>query len=146
MTDPAGLHWTSVATTAAAFTLAVWALRDTDAKKPPPTAGDPSAMRFRIWSRSGPKRTVDVADEARLGRGTDCDVVLDDPAVSKRHARVRFDGQAWIEDLDSTNGTFVNGRRVTGTTLLRRGDRIALGTAKIVFLGLVHRGPKGSKG
>jgi pSer/pThr/pTyr-binding forkhead associated (FHA) protein len=146
MTDPATIRWESLATIAGAFALAVWALRDPEGAKHGASSGDASAMRFRIRMKNMPARTVDALDGWRLGRGADCDVVLDEPAVSKHHARVHFDGRASIEDSESTNGTLVNGRRIAGATFLRAGDRIALGTAKIVFLGLVHRGPASPKG
>jgi len=62
-----------------------------------------------------------------LGR-QGCDLVLPDPEVSRRHAIVieTAAGPA-IEDLDSTNGTFVNDRRIDGAQVLRAGDRLRLG-------------------
>jgi hypothetical protein len=144
MTDPAGIRWESLGAIVGAFALAVWALRDPGAVKQPQLPD--AVMRFRIQSKNTPIRTAELADGSQLGRGGDCDLVLDDSTVSKHHARVHFEGQPWIEDLDSTNGTFVNGRRVTGTNALRRGDRIALGAAKLVFLGLAPRGTSGLKG
>jgi len=144
MTGPAAIAWESLALVAAAFGLAVWALRDTDAASAPRTGG-PLVARLRLHA-AGEWRVVDVADAATLGRGYDCAVVLDDATVSKHHARVGIEGRAWIEDLQSTNGTFVNGHRIEGITWLRRGDRIALGTAKIVFLGLVSAPTNGPKG
>ena len=70
-----------------------------------------------------------------IGRNSDCDRVFDLPMVSGRHARlVRSEGQTWIEDLGSSNGTFVNGQRVERSPL-RRGDLISLGTYLVVFDG-----------
>jgi pSer/pThr/pTyr-binding forkhead associated (FHA) protein len=67
------------------------------------------------------------ACELVLGRGRGCDVELDDNTVSRRHARLRYRDGAWvIQDLGSTNGTRVNGRRA-GRCQLRPGDRVALG-------------------
>ncbi len=69
-----------------------------------------------------------------LGRSRDCDVVLSDQNVSRRHAEVRPSGGAWIvKDLGSTNGVKVNGRRIQGPQSLKRGDTIRLGTSEIAF-------------
>jgi hypothetical protein len=66
--------------------------------------------------------------ELVIGRHRSCDVVLASDDVSRRHARMVFRDGAWIlHDLDSTNGTLVNGVRV-GRYRLRAGDRIRLGT------------------
>jgi hypothetical protein len=71
---------------------------------------------------------------AVLGRSRDCDIVLEDPNVSRRHAEIRPSGGSWIvRDLGSTNGVKVNGRRITGAQSLKRGDAVELGTARLVF-------------
>ncbi len=63
-----------------------------------------------------------------IGRAPACEVRLDDPLVSRRHARVVSSGhRAAIEDLGSANGLYVNGRRAHGVTPLRPGDVIQLG-------------------
>lgn len=80
--------------------------------------------------RSG---TMFVLDEGSLdfGRGETADVRVDDPLVSRRHARVeRTGGVAYLEDLASTNGTYVNGRPIR-RHLLADGDRIGLGSNAI---------------
>lgn len=65
--------------------------------------------------------------EMLIGRSRSCDVVLCDLSVSRRHARLLFrDGRWIVHDLDSTNGTEVNGFRV-GRCELRPGDRMAIG-------------------
>lgn len=66
-----------------------------------------------------------------LGRAVDNDIVLDDPVVSSRHARLVAPGV--LEDCSSTNGTFVNGRRVDARTQLKPGDRIAIGATEFAF-------------
>jgi FHA domain len=69
--------------------------------------------------------------EMLIGRHLDCDVVLDDPTVSRRHARLVFRHEHWVlQDLASTNGTRVNGVRV-GRCELRPGDQLAIGTARL---------------
>jgi pSer/pThr/pTyr-binding forkhead associated (FHA) protein len=70
-----------------------------------------------------------VAPGHTVGReGSLCDHELIDPEVSRRHAAFReADDQLAIEDLGSTNGTFVNGRRLTGVGVLAPGDRVRFG-------------------
>ena len=68
-----------------------------------------------------------------LGRSRECDITLADPNVSRQHAEVRREGDAyWIVDLDSTNGVEVNGRRVE-TKRLEPADRIVLGRTELTF-------------
>ena len=72
-------------------------------------------------------REQPVEDGTTIGR-EDCDVNLIDPEVSRRHATIRSaDGSLAIEDLGSTNGTFVNDERITSVTVLRDGDSVRLG-------------------
>jgi FhaA, N-terminal domain/FHA domain len=74
---------------------------------------------------------------ATIGRSRDCEVVLDDQNVSRRHVAVRplaASTSGWaVEDLGSTNGTKLNGRRVDEPTPLEPGDRIELGTTELRF-------------
>ena len=72
-------------------------------------------------------RTVEIGSGCTIGR-EGCDVLLPDPEVSRRHAVVRVaDGVASVEDVGSTNGTWLNGRRVEGRAELRAGDELRLG-------------------
>jgi Protein of unknown function (DUF3662)/FHA domain len=82
------------------------------------------------------KRMLIGRSGAVLGRSRDCDVTLNDPNVSRRHAEIRSDGRGgWtVEDLGSTNGVKVNGRPISGATRLEPGDRLALGTADVRFV------------
>jgi len=147
MTAIAAIQWESLGTIAAAFVLAVWALRDPDTERQPSAAaGQETVVRLKAKVRGRPVQAVELKDGAVIGRVPGCDLVLDDSTVSKHHARIHCDAAPLIEDLDSTNGTYVNGRPVDGPTALRRGDRIALGAAKIVFLGLAARTSKNPKG
>ena len=69
-----------------------------------------------------------------VGRSRDCDVVLEDAGVSRRHADIRPAPEGWfVEDLASTNGVLVNGQSVRGTRALYPGDRIELGSTEIIF-------------
>jgi hypothetical protein len=71
---------------------------------------------------------------ARIGRSRQCDVVLDDPNISREHAEVRPRGGSWVlSDLGSTNGTLLNGRRIDRPEVVRPGDEIELGTSVVVF-------------
>ncbi|MDQ6615678.1 MAG: FHA domain-containing protein, partial [Actinomycetota bacterium] len=73
--------------------------------------------------------TFELGDELTVGRASGCGVSLpDDTFVSTLHARVfRRDGSLYVEDLGSTNGTFVNDRPVTGAIAFHRGDRLQVG-------------------
>jgi len=63
-----------------------------------------------------------------MGRRADCQVVINFPNVSGHHARLTWDGRQFVvEDLGSTNGTFVNGHRLTGPVQFRPGDVLSLG-------------------
>jgi pSer/pThr/pTyr-binding forkhead associated (FHA) protein len=68
------------------------------------------------------------------GRGAECSVVIEATTVSRRHARIMvLSGGATIEDLQSTNGTYVNKRAISTPTQLKDGDEIALGTAEMTM-------------
>jgi FhaA, N-terminal domain/FHA domain len=71
---------------------------------------------------------------AVLGRSRECDIVLDDGGVSRRHMRIRPTPEGWVlEDLGSTNGVRLNDRPVQEPVVLALGDRIELGSTEIVF-------------
>ena len=79
------------------------------------------------------KRTVLSGNRVLIGRSRDCDVTLDDPNVSRRHAELRREGSTWlVSDLGSTNGVKVNGRRVDDHPL-SPGDEIVLGLEHLTF-------------
>jgi hypothetical protein len=95
---------------------------------------EPDPRRGRATLRAD-GRTVAVGEEgAVIGRSRDCDLVLEDPNVSRHHAEVRPSGASWIvRDLGSTNGVKVNGRRIAAPQSLKRGDAIELGASRVVF-------------
>jgi hypothetical protein len=71
---------------------------------------------------------------AVIGRSRDCDIVLDDAGVSRRHAQLSPTSAGWtIEDLGSTNGVRLGGEELRGARELHPGDRIEIGSTKIVF-------------
>jgi pSer/pThr/pTyr-binding forkhead associated (FHA) protein len=75
-----------------------------------------------------------VGNQLRLGRDADNDLTLPDKKVSRHHAILRQQGVVYrIIDLDSGNGTFVNGKRITDPTVLRNGDIVLIGDTKLIF-------------
>jgi len=77
-----------------------------------------------------------AADVASVGRSDDSDITLDDISVSRHHAIFQrtASGRITVRDLNSLNGTYVNGTRVE-ESVLRSGDEIQIGKYKIVFWG-----------
>jgi hypothetical protein len=81
----------------------------------------------------GGKRREIASRRVVIGRSKDCDVQLADPNASRRHAELRQEGSAhWLIDLDSTNGSSVNGRRTTRAKL-DSGDVITIGSTELLF-------------
>lgn len=82
-----------------------------------------------IGPGGGPGRRFPVGTETSVGRSPGCGVALtDDTFVSQVHARVfGRDGLVWVEDLGSTNGTYVNDARIDAPVPLRPGDRLQVG-------------------
>lgn len=81
-----------------------------------------------VRSDSQAGRDFTVTDATVLGRSEEADVVLDDPYASEFHLRlVASEDGLTLHDLGSTNGTYLNGRRVTAPTELRRGDAVQVG-------------------
>jgi FHA domain len=88
------------------------------------------ALRLRLLDPSPRKgEVIPIPAEVTVGRGGGCGIVLaEDTYVSTLHARLyQQNGQAFVEDLGSTNGTFVNGKQVTSPTRLKRGDQVQFG-------------------
>jgi pSer/pThr/pTyr-binding forkhead associated (FHA) protein len=101
---------------------------------PPGTArsGDSRAARFRLLYRG--EELVLEPGQYVIGRSPTSDVVVDDPLVSRRHARLLAnDMTVLIEDLRSDNGVFVNEERVRRSVRLEDGDRILVGHQELVF-------------
>jgi FHA domain len=102
---------------------------------PAPTVATPARARKRGWrlvivqpdAERGRELVID--GEATMGRGGGCTMPLTfDTFVSQVHARVYDrDGGLWIEDVGSTNGTYVNGERIAQPVKLGKGDRVQLG-------------------
>lgn len=81
-----------------------------------------------VESPDGRSGSFPLVEDQVIGRDPDCAVRIDDTFISTHHARVLWhDAALRLEDLGSTNGTFVNGERVVGSSPLRTGDQIRLG-------------------
>lgn len=100
-----------------------------------PTPNAPSRSRKGFTTLAvmeGPLRgtTVPLKESGvLLGRNPECTLVLDDDYASGRHARVFYDDKSWfVEDLGSTNGTHVNGERITAPNQLQAGTQLRIGT------------------
>ena len=92
-------------------------------------------MAYLRHSYNGDTLTlIELAGDALIGRHTDCDIIIDDPTVSARHAHLHeIDGGYLIEDLLSTNGVKVEGELVQ-KTFLREGNIFELGTHAFEYL------------
>jgi DNA-binding winged helix-turn-helix (wHTH) protein len=91
--------------------------------------------RSRCSLRWGKRKIRLLEGETLIGRGPDCGVQIDSTLVSRHHARIRVaGGNAILEDCQSKNGSFVEGKRVKESVSLEDGDTIKVGPAVLVFL------------
>jgi ABC transport system ATP-binding/permease protein len=89
-----------------------------------------------LQESSGPEKVLNLrkSDRWSLGRDATNDTVIDHPNVSRFHARIeRKGGSLYIFDLNSTNGTFVNGQQISGEYSLKPGDMINIGPSRLTF-------------
>ena len=120
---------------------AVWA----EVRGPRPAKSNGNGGKARSWGRGrgGPATrlvvdqpaakkgvTFNLGPELTVGRAAGCQIALtDDTYVSQLHARVfERSGQVYVEDLGSTNGTYVNGHRVSAPTPMHKGDSLQIGS------------------
>jgi pSer/pThr/pTyr-binding forkhead associated (FHA) protein len=101
--------------------------RQKKARPAKPRRGDPTQVVIVDGGNKG--ETLALGDGPLLiGRGTDAAIRLDDDYVSTRHARIVSNGDQWfVEDLGSTNGTYVGSRRITQPTALGVGSQVRIG-------------------
>ncbi len=105
-------------------------------RTPFPADGPPAdvalAQEIVTLTLDGKRHEVDKR-RVVIGRSKECDIQLADPNVSRRHAELRQEGSAyWLVDLDSTNGSAVNGHRSTRAKL-ESGDTITIGSTDLLF-------------
>lgn len=94
-------------------------------------------LKFISGKYQGGEFPLELNSEIEIGRGGELDMVLVEDMVSRRHARITsYNGEFFIEDFKSTNGTFVNGEKVEEKARIKEGDRILIGTN---IIKLVHR-------
>ena len=127
---------------------AVWAEVRTPSVAAAPAAA-PAARRSpaRREARSATKlavveppellgRSYGLGDEVTVGRAAGCQVTLDDNYASQLHARIfARDGVFYVEDLGSTNGTYLNSQKVTAPVAMKRGDRLRIGSTVMELTG-----------
>jgi DNA-binding response OmpR family regulator len=101
------------------------------------------AMLLMVEGPSPGKRTFIDQPELIVGRDEHCDVVIPERQVSRQHARIRQErGKYVLEDLDSKNGTFVNGQEIDGPHSLQDGDEIQIAfCCKLTFVGAEATAP-----
>jgi hypothetical protein len=102
-------------------------------KATPPPRDFMERPRGRGYITVDGKRHMLAGERMTIGRSRECEILIDDPNVSRRHAEVRKTIEGWmIADLGSTNGVKVNGKRVH-EEVLRPGDKITLGLIELEF-------------
>ncbi|KAA5808457.1 FHA domain-containing protein [Thermoanaerobacterium thermosaccharolyticum] len=90
--------------------------------------------KAKLVSLSG-RGSFNLFEVTTIGRAYDCDIVVDNPYVSSKHAMIRKKGKKFvIQDLNSTNGTYVNGKRVKNIARIKNNDVIKLGNEEYRFL------------
>lgn len=97
--------------------------------------GEKPVLVIHEGERAGQRWTIQN-ETLLIGRGTECDLVLPERQVSRQHLKIKLvDDQYWVEDLDSKNGTWVNGAQLKGERPLKDGDEIQIALAvKVAFV------------
>jgi hypothetical protein len=126
----------SVEMTAALFAVALLAVRPRVRVAAEIGSLQPMRVALEVIERGVP-RPYEGRPPFEVGRARDNDLVLLDPEASRTHARFESrNGIVYVDDLQSSNGTFLNGRRVTESIEVREGDRIDVGTTRMLVTGV----------
>ncbi|MDQ4148608.1 MAG: FHA domain-containing protein [Actinomycetota bacterium] len=97
-------------------------------------AGSKPPDKVAVVAPGAKPRTFDLGDELIIGRGDKCHVVIPDSYASQVHARVfRKQDGVYIEDMGSTNGTYLNRKKVTAPIMVSRGDTARIGKTQLEF-------------
>ena len=101
--------------------------------------------QFQFVMRSGPTPGVTFpleGDQLIIGRDSSNSVAINDAEISRKHSRLSFQGGKYVlEDLGSTNGTFVNGQRLAGPVVLKPGDVVSLGEQIVLMYDVINLDP-----
>ena len=122
----------------ALYAFLAWALitiwRDLQEKKEFIQSQQPPEICLKIQNGDNVQSRVFRETEITLGRDPTCEFILPSETASARHARFSYHhGQWWLEDLKSTNGTYINGEILTTAIVVIPGDQIQCGDIKIVI-------------
>jgi FHA domain len=96
---------------------------------------------LELWTRTGRELVTLSSERVTIGSSEAADIVIDEPSVSRVHALIEWLAGSWfVADLGSRNGTFVNGERAQVRRVLRPGDELRLGLARMVLRGMPSGG------
>lgn len=103
------------------------------------------ASQFQLIMRTGPTPGATFTlegDQLNIGRDSTNEITINDAEISRRHARLTFQGGKYVlEDLGSTNGTFVNGQRLAGPRVLKAGEVVSFGEQIVLVFEIVTNDP-----
>lgn len=116
--------------------LAIGAATIVIAKLAPVALGGYFPLRVELEiNERGALRRLEALTPLVVGRSSQADLVLIDPEVSRNHARFESaDGIVYLNDMQSTNGTFLNGHRIAEPIEVRPGDRVDVGNARLTVV------------
>jgi predicted component of type VI protein secretion system len=101
--------------------------------------------QFQFVMRSGPTPGVTFpleGDQLVIGRDASNGIAINDAEISRKHSRLTFQGGKYVlEDLGSTNGTFINGQRLAGQVVLKPGDVVSLGEQIVLMYDAIDQDP-----
>jgi hypothetical protein len=103
------------------------------------------ASQFQLIMRQGPTPGATFTlegDQINIGRESSNEITINDAEISRRHSRLTFQGGKYVlEDLGSTNGTFVNGQRLAGPRVLKAGEVVSFGEQIVLVFEVVTNDP-----